>query len=243
MSNEGNYMARFQYAVLPIVLISWADAIPDFTGRLASHFGLVKLRSTIWLQAALVLAVAVVSCGILASRHAEYVKYNYTRDGRYEVARILRDYRDRGYTIATTEAGLLPFYSEWRAIDTWGLNDSWITHTGGITEEYLDSFKPQVIMLHEYSSIVARRRPPARDWSTMTLKLVDYVEKNGYVLAGAFGVDPCQDLMFYYVRNDFPDSETIINRIRDSNYRSSDTNGLSDNYASDVVALSARCQP
>ena len=46
------------------------------------------------------------------------VGITYAKDGRYDVAVMLSKYADRHYTIATTEAGLLPLYSGWRAIDT-----------------------------------------------------------------------------------------------------------------------------
>jgi hypothetical protein len=52
----------------------------------------------------------------------------------------------------TTEAGLLPYYSGWTAVDTWGLNDQFIAHNGGLTVEYLDQYKPHIIMFHDYYS-------------------------------------------------------------------------------------------
>ena len=54
--------------------------------------------------------------------------------------------------MATTEAGLLPLYSTWSAVDAWGLNDAFIASNGGITEEYLDRYRPEVIVFHAYFS-------------------------------------------------------------------------------------------
>ena len=95
--------------------------------------------------------------------------------GLYDAALVLRDYQRRNYALATTEAGLLPLYSTWRAVDAWGLNDAWIAHHGGITEEYLDRYRPEVIVFHAYfspetpaaglASRSARSGPPGTAWS------------------------------------------------------------------------------
>jgi len=97
----------------------------------------------------------------------------YERDGRLEMAQMLADYRGKGYVIAVTEAGFVPYYSGWTAIDTWGLNDQFIAHDGGITEEYLDTYKPQCIMFHDYySPLVPPRLTEAnlrQRWFSMTI--------------------------------------------------------------------------
>ena len=49
--------------------------------------------------------------------------------------------------IVTTEAGLLPLYSEWRAINAWGLNDARIVREGGITKTYLSEINPDTIVV------------------------------------------------------------------------------------------------
>jgi hypothetical protein len=140
----------------------------------------------------------------------------YENDGRYEMGKLLAEFRGKGYTIATTEAGLLPYYSGWDAIDTWGLNDQFIAHNGGLTVEYLDQYKPEVIMFHDYYSPLV---PPklteanlAQKWFSMTITMKQYAEANGYVLAAVFGDSP-YDTHYYYVRTDFEDSERLIEQI------------------------------
>ena len=140
----------------------------------------------------------------------------YEDDGRYDMGKLLAEYRGKDYVIATTEAGLLPYYSGWTAIDTWGLNDQFIAHNGGITVEYLDQYKPHIIMFHDYYSPLV---PPklteanlAQSWFGMTILLKDYAEANGYVLAAIFGDSP-YDTHYYYVRADFEDSKRLIEQI------------------------------
>jgi hypothetical protein len=132
------------------------------------------------------------------------------------MGKLLAEYRDKGYVLATTEAGLLPYYSEWTTIDTWGLNDQFIAHTDGLNAEYLDRYKPQIIMFHDYYSPLI---PPkltdanlAQPWFHMTITMKEYAESHGYVLAAVFGDSP-YDAHYYYVRPDFEDSERIVRQI------------------------------
>ncbi len=132
------------------------------------------------------------------------------------MGKLLAEYRGKGYMIATTEAGLLPYYSGWDAIDTWGLNDQFIAHNGSLTAEYLDQYKPEIIMFHDYYSPLV---PPklteanlAQPWFRMTITMKEYAEANGYVLAAVFGDSP-YDTHYYYVRTDFDDSKRLIQQI------------------------------
>jgi hypothetical protein len=144
--------------------------------------------------------------------------------GLYDVAMMLRPYAGRGYTLATTEAGLLPLYSEWRAVDAWGLNDQWIAHHGGLSEDYLERYRPEVIAFHAYFSPAAsaedtgaESRGLGRPWLEMVRTLQRYAERRGYALAAAFARDP-GDAHYYYVRPDFPESARLVERIRRMRY-------------------------
>jgi hypothetical protein len=148
-----------------------------------------------------------------------WVSRSLLPDFNCDIALVLERYNDKGYTLATSEAGLLPFYSKWRAVDTWGLNDPWIAHHGAITEQYLQQQKPEVIEFHASFSPGV---PPAPDrtwpfpeaWYSMLMTLKRFAEKNGYCLAAAYGTGP-HDSYYYYVRRDFPDSAKITREIRD----------------------------
>ena len=143
----------------------------------------------------------------------------YSKDGRYDIAIFLNQFQAKGYTIATSEAGLLPLYSGWKAIDTWGLNDQWIAHNGQITAEYLNNYKPEIITFHAYFSpqnpLIGQTNTR---WDQMDLVLKEYAEKNNYTLAGVFGENPYSDTQYYYVKNDFPDAKVIISTIKNFGY-------------------------
>jgi hypothetical protein len=129
-------------------------------------------------------------------------------DGRFDLALMLKDYAGRGYTMATTEAGLLPYYSEWNAVDVYGYNDRWIAHHG-LSAEYLDQRSPELIVIAGTFPLAGGR--PAIE----TMK--QFVEMNDYVLAAAYGADPAK-VHYYYVRRGFADAEGLVRRIRGLDY-------------------------
>lgn len=254
ISDEMNYGARFQYATVPIALMSWIPLIGN-VGRDASSQD-QKLMEQNQLQSQkrgdalssskgvnfillITVAISLVYYSWYQNCHLALYQQScdrpYERDGRLEMAKMLADYRDKGYVIATTEAGLLPYYSGWTAIDTWGLNDQFIAHNGKITVEYLDQYKPEIIMFHDYYSPLV---PPklteanlAQPWFSMTILLKTYAEENNYVLAAVFGDSP-YDTHYYYVRNDFEDSKRLITQISQfRNYYYPTTGKRSINYA------------
>ena len=218
ISDEMNYGARFQYATVPIALLSWIPLVRGIRFEALSHAS-VKERGA-YIVAGIALCAGVVyyswfqTCFL--ALYQQSCDRPYERDGRLEMAQMLADYRDKGYVIATTEAGLLPYYSGWTAIDTWGLNDQFIAHNGSITVEYLDEYKPHIIMFHDYYSPLV---PPklteanlAQRWFSMTILLKGYAEDNGYILAAVFGDSP-YDTHYYYVRPGFEDSKRLVEQI------------------------------
>ncbi len=210
LSNEMNYLWRFQYPILPVVVMTWPLVIDRFWTALEIP------KPAIWpigIRGPVAMAGLFLLIGLAVTQSARW-KISYQPDGRYEVAEFLAGYQDKKYTLATTEAGLLPLYSGWQAVDTWGLNDSWIAHNGGITGEYLAKIDPEIIMFHADFSPLNPKEEAGDAWGEMTLMLDDFARSNGYVLAAAYGESPV-DTHYYYVRPDFPDSEEIVNFIRD----------------------------
>jgi hypothetical protein len=218
ISDEMNYGARFQYAIVPIALMSWTPLVRGFNfswlNQLSARERSVYFIALIGLCGSLVYYSWFQNCFLTSFQRS--CERPYEQDGRYDMGKLLAEYRGKGYVIATTEAGLLPYYSGWTAIDTWGLNDQFIAHNGGITAAYLDKYKPNIIMFHDYYSPLV---PPklteanlAQRWFGMTILMKDYAESHGYVLAAIFGDSP-YDTHYYYVRSDFEDSQRLIEQI------------------------------
>ncbi len=222
ISNETNFGGRFQYALWPLVLISWYPLVSALPAEWGLAWRPPAKRAAIGATVAALVIVgygllrysAQQSCTLTIAQQSCAVAYE--RDGRYDVANLLSAYQGKGYVMVTSEAGLLPLYSNWSAIDAWGLNDEWIAHHGAINEQYLDQYKPELIVFHAYFSPLL---PPklndknlGQDWFSMTITLKDYAERHGYTLAAAFGDSP-YETHYYYVRPDFADSARIVHDI------------------------------
>lgn len=211
ISPEMNTKGRFQYATYPMIILS-SIIIYKIT---KDSFSSSPIKFPISLSVALLLSL---------SLHSLVVYYVYRdlpqmgSEGRYEVAVALSKYAHKGYYLAVTEAGLLPFYSGWKSIDTWGLNDSWIAHNGLITEEYLDKYRPAVIMFHaRYTPLTPVRR--VNRWDEMVAILHNYARSRNYTLAAVYTDTPYSNSAhWYYVRSDLEETEALIRCIREVNY-------------------------
>jgi hypothetical protein len=221
MSNEMNYHLRFQYCVVPIMLLSWPSFIAQsdrLTGR--RYMKTLAIREkTVFVAALLFLLAGIVITQVVINRTV--LRCLYT-DGRYDMAKMLSIYKSKGYTIATSEAGILPLYSGWKSLDTWGLNDAWISRHGVITCGYLDAFKPEVIAFHSDDSPIARgeRKASEEKFNAMVDTLKRYARQHNYVCAASFGDSP-YETHYYYVKADsgFADSKGLVENIRKIRYR------------------------
>lgn len=200
LSNAMNYGMRFQYALLPMLLMAWAP--------------LLKTTLDAWkLYPHRIAIVALLGLSLGAYQH-----YNYGRglrmppDGRVDLGKELAAYADRGYSMAVTEAGNLPYFSKWIAIDTWGLNDARIAHGGGVSTELLDAYRPELFLVHDYWSPGTPRRRVYGEWTEMTDSLFSYLERRPYDLVACYGGDP-QSTHFYFLKRDCPDYAALRDLI------------------------------
>lgn len=151
-------MGRFQYVLWPLVLLSYYPLVAGLSNEVRISYikPLTVSAGAVWILAGLALTYGLVrysmsqSCTLTIAQQSCGIAYE--ADGRYDMGKILSNYQGQGYVLATSEAGLLPLYSGWSAIDTWGLNDEWIAHHGEITPAYLDQYKPNLIVFHAYFS-------------------------------------------------------------------------------------------
>jgi hypothetical protein len=215
LSDETNYLMRFRYPLLPVVLLSWAPIWSALRDGAAARLGPRGRR-------ALAYSAVAAGVGLVGYQHARFPPPVAVRSGLHETARALAGFRNRDYTIAVTEAGLLPLYSGWRSVDAWGLNDAWIARHGVITPEYLERKRPDVIMFHAYySPEVERGRGEGKGlgpgWHRMVVTLHDHAEAHGFELAAVFGRHP-YETHYYYVRRGLPGGAALVDVIRGQEY-------------------------
>ena len=233
LTPENDVNMRFQYVALPVGLISvpmvlsglWEQAKRNgWLGARALRLAQVPMS---WIGvSALALAVMIGT----APFDFAWWKALYSPDpvgsGNYDIASGLAPLAGKHYTMAVTEAGVIPYFSGWRTIDTWGLNDRAVAHDPqGLTEAYLDANQPAIIMLHlspivtegqaGFEQVWRGEAATKQDISQLEQVQAHYALTHGYELAARWGVTPCV-VHVWYVRRDLPESAQMVELIRKS---------------------------
>jgi hypothetical protein len=225
-SHEMNFGGRYQYPLLSILVIGawWASGDQILSlGHIMSRGSSRELLLRRVVGLTYVLALLVYTLTVSAAPR--------NSDGGWVLGRALaRIYGDRGWTMAVTDAGNLPFYSRWRAVDALGLNDKHIAHHG-LTPDYLDRFRPALIM-------VALNRPvlDPRTWMPKNEKqgqskaevLRQYALDRGYVLAAVFAAEPA-NAYWYFVAPEIAKHSDLVSLVRSITYYDRNTDAVSTN--------------
>lgn len=231
ISLDNNHFARFQYVMVPLSMMA--------LGGLAAVWWQEVERASVATALKVPLGwVTVVLFGCACFYNMHLYRAPFSNVGAQELAARLRPYAAKNYTMVVTEAGDLPFYSQWRTVDALGLNDEFVAHHGGVlTEAYLDTYHPEVILYRQaglYGALAGYKVPatsidPANKLVLNDIVLHDYAIKHGYVLAAMWGAVYC-DLHVYWVKPDFADSAAIFSAIRDHPYYMQVTGQLSYDF-------------
>ena len=242
---DNNHFSRFQYVMVPLSMMTLGGVVADWwreeSEEKGSRLGSLK-RPLAGMMVGLVL------CAIYYDIHL--YRKPFSNLGAQNLAARLKPYAGKNYTIVVTEAGDLPFYSEWRAIDAFGLNDAYVAHHGKLlTAEYLDTYRPEIISYRvwgEYTGIDEFRAQlgvgtvQSTNFLTQNDMFLDrYAKERGYVKAAVWGAELCQSDV-YWVRGDFADRDGILSAIRDHPYYAQDTGKNSYDFRN-AAAPTAPC--
>ncbi|MFX0084959.1 MAG: hypothetical protein ACFFAU_04730 [Candidatus Hodarchaeota archaeon] len=184
-----NVEHRFQFVIVPILLITFVKALNYLISENIStkirecififhkmeKKGIrtyIPLIQTIWL----ILVIA----GMFFASYSEAINFDNEGliDERSSFGKALSPFAHLGYKIAVTEAGQIPFHSNWISLDVIGLNDEHIAHKGfNIT--YIEEFDPDLIQFHAYSSNFTSQWSSNAFWNKTVSILIEYcLEKN-----------------------------------------------------------------
>jgi arabinofuranosyltransferase len=136
-----NVVNRFQFAPVAVLLFLVALRI-GVNARL-------QLHKSSW-------RAAVALCLATAWTTAAALPIPEPPTDTIPLGKRLHDYADRRYALATTEAGRLPYFSGWRTLDSYGLNDPDIA-THGLTFDHWEEYSPDLVLIH-----------PPYDWNPFT---------------------------------------------------------------------------
>ncbi len=198
ISNEMNIYRRFQYPILPVLVMS----VPLWCRGLTSEFDVTSWhRVSTGTRRATLAAAGALAVGLLILQFRA-LKRDAASDFLMPVGTALASHAQSNRVMAVSEAGLLPLYSGWPALDTWGLNDPRLARQGGATAVDLDAVRPALIMYRDRSPYVGQlAAPDANPWTRMTVMMGAYARQHGYVLAGVFG-SGFSSVCYFYVRPD-----------------------------------------
>jgi hypothetical protein len=250
LSNENNHFYRFQYAVVPLVLMTVPALANGITIVLGTPGPDLRARvSPLRFRVALTLSAVLATLGTMLYSSHIFDYYSATEQGMRTFALRLQPLAARGYTMAVTEAGALPLYSQWNAIDALGLNDAWIAHHHYLDRDYLDRTHPELIMVHidsnfpgEFAPGGLTHLPTERNVFYNAEFLNYYAASHGYTLAAIWGSDPC-NLHLYWVQPNIPDYDTLLSDIRDHPYYFLDNGTLSHDFRNEQETLQACALP
>jgi len=116
--------------------------IPIFMGLLFY----IDKRNVTEINYMLIIAITLVF-GSLRPDQIQYAlkasDYNYSYK---DIGASISKFKDKGYTMGVSEAGYIPYFSEWNCIDFIGLGDSEVAKNG-LTVEYLEKMDNDLIWL------------------------------------------------------------------------------------------------
>jgi hypothetical protein len=247
LNNWNNHYMRFQYAIVSVILVTIPGLLAD-----PESMGIPR-----WGELSLTARCSVAVAGLLATvGSAGYIdkKFDYQSNaaaGMRTFARRLQPFAARGHTLAVTEAGVLPLYSQWRTIDGLGLNDAYIAHHGpGSITAYFERRPPDLIMIHLDAYVMPRPEiivslnggdpVPGSGYEAFT-RMALFATEHHYTVAAAYGSSPC-NLDVYWVRPGIADYDAILHAIRDYPYFFLDNGELATDYR-DRLPPPAACSP
>lgn len=84
------------------------------------------------------------------------------------LGKALNDFSSYNLTVASVDAGAIPYFSEWRHIDMFGLNNKFIAEHGVATLEYVKKENPQLVIFISHDG----ECPRGREWEVPFLEFV-----------------------------------------------------------------------
>lgn len=205
-----NYAFRF-FMQIYIPLFVYAIAFVGTGKKKLDYSAYFNNKTTAYLTVLLILLLP----------NFDYVKlFDFVTEGARlhnaykKVGQTLHKYKDENYTLMMGDAGVLPYYADWKAYDAIGLIDKEIAHNGN-SVEYMQKIRPDVIFIHATGMDLNSLRLNYHDFD----KVYKYIQQNGgYEFVPAIKLSTSYYISVF-IRKDIKDFEAIkANLAEDSKY-------------------------
>ena len=154
VSNMG-YAYRFVYPALVLVALLVTAASGNLLRALRSVSGRGGLAEP--LRAAVLILLLTPQLSRDGDAHQRYYISRYSpglRSAHVAVGKLLQSVSPTGRLVVWSDAGAIPYFSGWIALDAGGLVDRQIAHHG-LSNEYLFAFMPDAIVMTENTPYLA----------------------------------------------------------------------------------------
>ncbi|MFX0137578.1 MAG: hypothetical protein ACFFDN_28325 [Candidatus Hodarchaeota archaeon] len=226
ISQSQNIVNRFQYPIVPIIVIFFANSINYFFAdklkQITDHKNNGNIINTIKSDSFphLLFIIFLLILFIVSSIYSTISIAPYSEgDDKALVGKVLFSYSKKSYKIVVSEAGMLPFFSDWIVMDAGGLNDEKIAHNG-LSEEYIGEFNPEIVSFHNYEEQYSINWKNGNPWLKMNYLLYNYAIERNYTLACIIksfvqkGIKTEDNgYQWYFIKPNFLDSQEILIKI------------------------------
>lgn len=222
ITQSQNVAFRFQYIYLifGFLLLPFGidQALSIFNDYVSNVMSRNRMRKYATVVLVILISVPMIIQPILLLPSSGYG--NNPHNDEKIIAKELSEYSGSNHTLLVSEAGALPYYSGWDAIDAGGLNNEYIAHNG-LSISYIERFDPTVIMFHAGGG--GTPLPPSctsdgwgLGWGEMTTKLHNYAISHNYKLAAIIR-RPGGSYNYYFVRKSSDISDEVIHIAKELN--------------------------
>lgn len=217
LSNEMNYLGRFQFPAVPVLAVLTSSIFEAVRRELLEGATRPKRAMT---AVGVTVVVVVLASSLVRTSVVIATGTTLNHNLHRSLAEAIAPYAGNpAKTLAATEAGQVAWLSGWNVIDLWGLNDQGIAHEGYLSEPELAQIRPDLIFAHVPASVGSLNANAGQerflvDWNAMTNPLMCYAVDSGYLLLGVWERST-NDSYVLYARPSMDDLISIARAVAD----------------------------
>jgi len=222
MSQEMNYLYRFYFPIVPLIIILSFASIENLKEKIMHY---TKQKS--WLIVPIIAFLIIYPISFY-NDSVEFAS-NYTsfmNTLHIPIGKTLNDFQENSGTLAVViDAGAIPFYSKWYVFDYY-INDKFSANNG-FDKNYFFEQNPEVITITFYSNVY-QDNPNITSKQNLINELAEiqphsqrkeiilHPEFQNYVLTEIYGHEPTPLYQYIFLRTDvYENNPEFVNALKD----------------------------